>query len=116
MSPYIVPTSHFPFDVLLKNIDRRFNSNAVKILTAMSVFNPSLLPAKEDLRSSYGVDKISCLGDFYGKPAEVEFDGITYSSTPLLNKDDLISEWAIFKRALLQERDEIMKYQSSKKY
>ncbi len=114
MSPYIVPTSHFPFDVLLENIDRRFNSNAVKILTAMSVFNPSLLPAKEDL-SSYGVDKISCLGDFYGKPAEVEFDGITYSSTPLLNKDDLISEWAIFKRALLQERDEIMKSKSLEK-
>ncbi len=114
MSPYIVPTSHFPFDVLLENIDRKFNSNAVKILTAMSVFNPSLLPAKEDL-SSYGVDKISCLGDFHGKPAEFEFDGITYSSTPLLNKDDLISEWAIFKRALFQERDEIMKSKSLEK-
>ncbi len=61
------------------------------------------------------MDKISCLRDFYGKPAEVEFDGITYSSTPLLNKDNLISEWAIFKRALLQERDEIMKSKSLEK-
>ncbi len=52
---------------------------------------------------------------FHGKPAEVEFDGITYSSTPLLNKDDFISEWAIFKRALLQERDEIMKSKSLEK-
>ncbi len=38
-----------------------------------------------------------------------------YSSTPLLNKDDLISEWAIFKRALLQERDKIMKSKSLEK-
>ena len=36
-------------DALLKNIDERFSANAVKILTAMSVFNPSLLPQKESV-------------------------------------------------------------------
>ena len=56
-----------PFiDVLLENIDRRFTSKAIKILTAMSVFNPSLLPPKDYL-STYGVDEITALADFYGK-------------------------------------------------
>lgn len=95
-------------DALLKNIDERFSTNAVKILTAMSVFNPALLPPKESL-NTYGVDKITTLADFYGEPAEVEFDGETHTSPPLLNKEDLLSEWTIFKRAFLQERDTIRK-------
>lgn len=48
-------------------LNERFSTNAVK-------FNPSLLPPKESL-STYGIDKITILADFYGKPAKVEFDG-----------------------------------------
>ena len=74
----------------------------------MSVFNPSLLPPKDYL-STYGVDEITTLADFYGKPAEVEFEGVTnILLTPSAGKD-LLSEWKILRRTLLQEIDTIMK-------
>lgn len=86
-------------DALLKNImEEIFSNEAVKILAAMSIFNPALLPSKESL-NTYGNDEITLLANFYGKPAEVEFDGATYSSPQIL------SEWKLFRRALLQERD-----------
>ena len=77
----------------------------------MSIFNPSLLPSKDSL-NVYGNDEITLLANFYGKPAEVKFDGVTYSSPPLLNRDDLLSEWKIFRRALLQERDATIKHKA----
>ena len=40
-------------DALLENIKSRFTDKAVKIVTAMSIFNPSLLPSEDSL-PSYG--------------------------------------------------------------
>ena len=90
-------------DTLLGNIRKRFSDKAIQILSAMSVFHPASLPEKDSV-STYGNNEIACLANFYGKPAEVEFQGTTYSSPTLLNGEDLLSEWKLFKRAMLQER------------
>ena len=68
-------------DTLLGNIRKRFSDKAIQILSAMSVFHPASLPEKDSL-STYGNNEIACLANFYGKPAEVEFQGTTYSSPP----------------------------------
>ncbi len=89
-------------DALLENIKSRFTDKAVEIITAMSIFNPFLLPTEDSLHS-YGTEEIKVLAEFYGKEAQVQYAGITYTSPPLLDKDDLLSEWKIFRRALLLE-------------
>ena len=94
-------------DSLLLNIKSRFTDKAVKIVTAMSIFSPSLLPVEAFL-PSYGSEQIKILAEFYGKEAEVEYAWTTYTSPPLLDGDELISEWKIFRRALLVEKRAIM--------
>ena len=65
-------------DALLANIKSRFTDKAVKVVTAMSIFNPSLLPT-EDTLPSYGNEQIKILAEFYGKEAEVQYAGMTYT-------------------------------------
>ena len=60
----------------LLNIKSRFTDKAVKIVTAMSMFSSSLLPAEASL-PSYGSEKIKILAEFYGKEAEVEYLHLT---------------------------------------
>ena len=91
-------------DSLIKS---RFTDKAVKIVTAMSIFSPSLLPAEASL-PSYGSEQIKILAEFYGKEAEVECALMTYTSPPLLDGDELLSEWKIFRRLLLVEKKAIM--------
>lgn len=67
--------------------------------------HPSLLPSKDYL-GIYGVDEISTFRDFYDKADKVKFDRVTYSSPPLLNREDLLSEWKILRRTLFQENDQ----------
>ncbi len=93
-------------DALLEIIKSRFTDKAVEIITAMSIFNPSLLPTEDSLHS-YGTEEIKVLAEFYGKEAQVQYAGITYTSPPLLDKDDLLSEWKIFRRAFLLEKKSI---------
>ena len=57
-------------DALLENIKSRFTDKAVKIITAMSIFNPSLLPTDDSI-TLYGNDQIQVLAQFYGEEAEV---------------------------------------------
>ena len=64
----------------------------MKIVTAMSIFNPSLLPTEDSL-PSYGNEQIKILAEFYGKEAEVQYAGATYTSPPLHDSDELLSEW-----------------------
>ena len=73
----------------------------------MSIFSPSLLPAEASL-PSYGSEQIKILAKFYGKEAEVEYAWTTYTSPPLFDGDELLSEWKIFRRALLVEKKAIM--------
>ena len=93
-------------DSLLLNIKSRFTDKAVKIVAAMSIFSPSL-PAEASL-PSYGSEQIKILAEFYGKEAEVEYAWTTYTSPPLLDGDELLSEWKIFRRALLVDKKATM--------
>ena len=61
-------------DSLLENIRNRFSDRSLKIVTAMSIFNPATLPSEESL-SSYGNEQIKPLAAFYGEEATVEYDG-----------------------------------------
>ena len=56
-------------------------------------------------------EEIKVLAEFYGKEAQVQYAGITYTSPPLLDKDDLLSEWKIFRRAFLLGKKSIMEHQ-----
>ena len=94
-------------DSLLLNIKSLFTDKAVKIVTAMTIFSLSLPPAEASL-PSYGSEQIKILAEFYGKEAEVEYALTTYTSPPLLDGDELLSEWKIFRRALLVEKKAIM--------
>ena len=63
-------------DALLANNKSRFSEKAVKVVTAMSIFNPSLLPTEDSL-PSYRNEQIKILSEFYGKEAEVQYAGMT---------------------------------------
>ena len=90
-------------DSLLENIRNRFSDRSLKIVTAMSIFNPATLPSEETL-SSYGNEQIKVLPGFYGEEATVEYDGETHTSKPLVDASELLSEWKIFRRALVVEK------------
>ena len=47
--------------------------------------------------------------NFYGKEVEVDFDGCTYSSPPLVDREEASAEWRIFKRALLKEKTDLIR-------
>ena len=94
-------------DSLLENIRNRFSDRSLKIITAMSIFNPAMLPSQESL-SSYGNEQIKLLAGFYGEEATEEYDGETHTSKPLVDASELLSEWKIFRRALVVEKKSLM--------
>ena len=96
---------HTDIDTLIDNIKKRFSDEVVKLLVAFSIFNPTQLPAASTSLSSYGLDEITTLANFYGNEASVKFQGITYTSPPLLSRDDLLSEWNVFRTALYKEKE-----------
>ena len=87
---------------LLQNIRNRISGEAVKLLVSSSIFNAAHIP-EETERPHYGIKEIEELAGFYGNEATVTYDGITYTSPPLLNKDTIVSDWRVFKGVLLQE-------------
>ena len=48
---------------------------------------------------AYGNSKLSTLANFYREDSEVMFDGVTYSSLAIFNKEELLGEGQVFKRA-----------------
>ena len=58
--------------------------------------------------SGYGDKEIELLSSFYGSTALIEHKGMTYTSPPLFDSDDLKSEWKVYRRAMLQEKDIMM--------
>ena len=78
-------------DTLIANINSRFSGEVVELVSA-SVFNPALLPD----------DELSTLANFYGKKAEVTFEGVTYSCC-YMNKEELLGEWQVL-RGLFSKR------------
>ena len=75
----------------------------------MSIFNPSLLPTDDSI-TLYSNDQIQVLAQFYGEEAEVQFAGSTFTSPPLLDREELLSEWKIFRHAFLLEKKSIMEH------
>ena len=43
------------------------------------------------------------MAQFYGSEARVSYEGKDYTSPPILDKDNVIGEWQVFKRTLKQE-------------
>ncbi len=73
----------------------------------MSLFNPAQLPSSnQDSFNSYGNNEIKQLAAFYGE--EVEHFGTVFKSPEVLDGDGLISEWPVFRRALLKEKYVLM--------
>lgn len=60
------------------NICSSFTVKAMEIVSAMSMFNPSLLPTEDSL-PSYGNEEICVLAEFCGKEAEVQYWGDLHS-------------------------------------
>ena len=57
---------------------------------------------------AYGNSKLLTLANFYGVKAEVTFEGVTYSSLAIMNREELLGEWQVFKRAVFQEKKVMM--------
>ena len=95
-------------DTLIANINSCFSGEVAELVVTATVFNPAILPDDETLLRSYGNSKLSTLANFYGEKAEVMFEGVTYSSLAIINKEELLGEWHIFKRAVFQEKKVMM--------
>ena len=79
------------------------------VVTAMSIFNPVLIPTAEDPQlSSYGNEEVNILANFYGNEASVEQNGTHFTSPPLLKAEDLQAEWKLFRRAMSIEKDNLI--------
>ena len=51
-----------------------------------------------------GNSKLSSLPNFYGEKEEEMCVGFTYSSLAIINKEELLGEWQVFKIAVFHER------------
>ena len=98
---------------MIANINSRFSDEVVDLVVSASVFNPALLTGDETLLRAYGNSKLSTLAIFYGEKAEVTFEGDTYSSLAIINKEELLGEWHVFRRAVFQEKKVMMEKNTS---
>ena len=89
--------AHPYIDHLVSNIEARFSDAAVKLLVSSSVFNPGSFLTDETALVDYGEKKLQVLLDFYGEEVEIEFNGSTYSSPPLVDRNEVLAEWKLFK-------------------
>ena len=103
MSEYRISVAIAYIDKLISNINGRFSDTTVKLLVSSSVFDPALLPSNEASLSEYGNKQVQDLVGFYGSEVTIEFEGNTYSSSPLIDGDKIYTEWRLFKRALAKE-------------
>ena len=94
-------------NTLIGNIYSHFSGEVVELV--VSAFNPGLLPDDEALLRAHVSSKLSALANVYGENAEVTFEGVTYSSLAIINKEELLGEWQVFKRAVFQEKKVMMR-------
>ena len=99
-----IPYTH----ALLSNINSCFSDSAVNLLVSSSIFNPVLFPTDEAALSEFGNNKLKVLLVFYGKEAQTEFGGKTYTSPPLVDSEEILTEWRVFKRAFAKEKKAMM--------
>ena len=57
---------------------------------------------------------LHALLDFYVEHVEVEFGGSTYSSPPLVDREEVCAEWKIFKRAIVREKKNLIEKKKKK--
>ena len=93
---------------LMSNINNRFSEASVQLLTSSAVFHPATIPKDEPDVLEYGRREMQNLVAFYGEQASVEFEGVTYTSEALIDAEEPVAEWRIFKKALVMERDVVM--------
>ena len=87
------------------HISNRLKSSDV--YAYFSVFDPRLLPDKEEDLSSYGESKLQALIDFYGSVQSMSFEGETNRSVPDIDRDDTNAEWKFFRKVLFKEYSNI---------
>ena len=56
---------------------------------------------------TYGKNKNKQLVPVYGQEAKIEFQGETFKLPPVIDGDKLLSEWPVFRRALLYEKEAV---------
>ena len=96
-------------DKLVENIQSRFSGEGVAVVVAMSIFNPVASPKADDPSFlTYGKEEIKQLAAFYGHEAEVKFQGEMFKFPPVVDGEVLTSEWPVFRRALLHEKQAFM--------
>ena len=81
-------------DTLIANINSHFSGEVVELVVSASAFNPTFLSDDETLRSELMVT-LSCQSWLISmeKKTEVMFEGVTYSSFDIINKEELLGEW-----------------------
>ena len=47
---------------------------------------------------------LSTLANFFGEKAEVMFEGVTNSSLAIINKEELLGEWKVFRELFSKKR------------
>ncbi len=93
---------------LIENINQRFMDEAVKVLSAAAIFDPAKFPTEESQITSFDLEEINTLADYYGNDASVEYDGTIHTSPAVLDREELLSEWKTFRRALIQEKASVV--------
>ena len=90
---------------VIDHISSRMESS--DIFSAFSIFDPIHLPDSEESLSTYGMEKLRTLTDFYGKEQTLSFEGNAGVSKPDVDPDQAEAEWKIFHRILfMQHRSE----------
>ena len=83
---------------MIDHISSRIESS--DIFSAFSIFDPIHLPDSEESLSTYGMEKLRTLTDFYGKEQTLSFEGNAGVSKPDVDPDQAEAEWKIFRRIL----------------
>ena len=89
-------------DALVSNINSHFSDPAVNLLVSSSIFNPVSFPTNEAALPEFSNNELKVLLNFYGKEAQAEFGGKSYTSPTLV--EEILSEWRVFTRAFAKQK------------
>ena len=81
----------------------------MNLLVSSSIFNPVSFPIDETVLPEFGNIGLKVLLNFYGKEAQAKFGGKTYTSPPLGDSEEILSEWRVLKRAFAKRKKALMK-------
>lgn len=86
---------------VIDHINARVEST--DFISSMSVFDPHHLPKKEEVLSTYGMEKIKVLTSFYGTPQKLIFDVKEAVSQPDVEPEEAESKWKLFRRIIFKQ-------------